>query len=177
MLFRSDRIKLNGWMGEATKASALAKLSRMDVMVGYPAKFRDYAPLAITAGDLYGNVQRASAFNTADNMNELGKRVDRAKWTMNPQTINAYNGGLENYPRFHENWNGAVTYTYRGSFVSLNKPRHVNGAWVYGGMVYTAPVRNWNYDVSFNAAQNLPPITPRFVYLKQQLFVRDYDQS
>ena len=95
-LAMADRIKLNGWMGEATKASALAKLSRMDVMVGYPAKFRDYAPLAITAGDLYGNVQRASAFNTADNMNELGKRVDRAKWTMNPQTINAYNGGLEN---------------------------------------------------------------------------------
>ncbi len=87
-----------------------------------------------------------------------------------------YNGGLENYPRFHENWNGSVTYTYRGSFVSLNRPRHSNGPWVYGNPVYTAPVRNWNYDTSFNTAQNLPPITPRFVYLKQQLFVRDYEQ-
>lgn len=87
-----------------------------------------------------------------------------------------YNGGLENYPRFHENWNATVTYTYRGSFVSLNKPRHANGAWVYGNPVYTAPIRNWNYDTSFNTAQNLPPITPRFVYLKQQLFVRDYEQ-
>jgi hypothetical protein len=87
-----------------------------------------------------------------------------------------YNGGLENYPRFHENWNGTVTYTYRGSFVSLNRPRRSNGAWVFGDPVYTAPIRNWNYDTSFNTAQNLPPITPRFVYLKQQLFVRDYEQ-
>lgn len=87
-----------------------------------------------------------------------------------------YNGGLENYPRFHENWNSTVTYTYRGSFVSLNTPRHANGAWVYGDPVYSAPIRNWNYDTSFNTAQNLPPITPRFVYLKQQLFVRDYEQ-
>lgn len=88
----------------------------------------------------------------------------------------AYNGGLENYPRFHENWNGAVTFTYRGSFVSLNRPRRVNGAWVFGAPHYTAPVRNWNYDTAFNVAQNLPPMTPRFVYLQQQLFVREYEQ-
>lgn len=87
----------------------------------------------------------------------------------------AYNGGLENYPRFHENWTG-FTYTYRGSFVSLNRPRHVNGAWIYGAPQYTAPNRNWDYDTSFNNASNLPPLTPRFVYLKQELFVRDFDQ-
>lgn len=89
----------------------------------------------------------------------------------------AYNGGLENYPRFHENWNGAVTFTYRGSFVSLSRPRHVNGAWVYGGTYYTAPQRNWNYDTAFNDAANLPPITPRFVYLRQELFVRDFERG
>jgi len=87
----------------------------------------------------------------------------------------AYNGGLENYPRFHENWTGN-TYTYRGSFVSLNRPRRVSGAWVYGNPQYTAPNRNWDYDTSFNNAANLPPITPRFVYLRQELFVRDFDQ-
>jgi hypothetical protein len=87
----------------------------------------------------------------------------------------AYNGGLENYPRFHEDWTGD-TYTYRGSFVSLNRPRRVSGAWVYGNPQYTAPNRNWDYDTSFNNAANLPPITPRFVYLRQELFVRDFDQ-
>ncbi len=89
----------------------------------------------------------------------------------------SYNGGLENYPRFHEDWSGAgVTYTYRGSFVSLNQPRHVNGGWVYGSPQYTAPTRDWNYDTTFNNASKLPPISPRFVYLRQELFVRDFEQ-
>jgi hypothetical protein len=87
----------------------------------------------------------------------------------------AYNGGLENYPRFHENWTNR-NYTYRGSFVSLNRPRHQNGTWVYGGNVYTAPNRIWSYETAFNNAANLPPITPRFVYLRQELFVRDFEQ-
>lgn len=83
----------------------------------------------------------------------------------------AYNGGLENYPRFHENWSGK-TLTYRGSLVSLGRPAHVSGGW--GAQSYSPPNRDWNYDVSFNNAANLPPITPRFVYLRQQLFMRDY---
>lgn len=85
----------------------------------------------------------------------------------------AYNGGLENYPRFHENWSGK-TLTYRGSFVSLNVARHVQGQW--GAQSYSPPNRDWNYDISFNNVANLPPLTPRFVYLKQELFVRDFNQ-
>lgn len=85
----------------------------------------------------------------------------------------SYNGGLENYPRFHEKWTGA-TLTYRGSFVSLGKPRRVRSLWA--SQCYTPPIRNWNYDVSFNNAANLPPITPRFVYLRQELFVRDFER-
>lgn len=88
----------------------------------------------------------------------------------------AYNGGLENYPRFHENWSGR-TLTYRGSFVSLTRPRYVDGLWIYGSPYYNAPNRNWDYDTSFNNAANLPPLTPRFVYLRQELFVRDYEQD
>ena len=95
-LSMADRINANSWMQAETKAAALTKLSRMDVMVGYPAKFRDYSELKIDSGDLYGNVQRANMFNTRYNMEGLGRPVDRAKWAMNPQTINAYNGGLEN---------------------------------------------------------------------------------
>jgi hypothetical protein len=84
----------------------------------------------------------------------------------------AYNGGLENYPRLHEDWSGK-TLVYRGSFVSLGKPRHVTGSW--GSQSYSPPARDWNYDTSFNNAANLPPITPRFNYLKQQVFLRDFD--
>lgn len=91
------------------------------------------------------------------------------------QDSGSYNGGLENYPRFHENWSGD-TFLYRGSFVSLDAPQTVNGGWQYGGNRYTAPTRDWDYDQDFNDAANLPPLSPRFVYLRQELFVREFEQ-
>ncbi len=84
-----------------------------------------------------------------------------------------YNGGLENYPRFSENW-GGKTLTYRGSFVSLGIPVHVKGRW--SRQKYNAPNRNWDYDLDFNDADNLPPLTPRFVYLRQESFIRNFQQ-
>jgi hypothetical protein len=87
----------------------------------------------------------------------------------------AYSGGIENYPRFHENWTGK-TLTYDGSFVSLGNARHADGPWQYGGAVYTAPQRNWSFDTRFRSAANLPPLAPRFVYLKQERFSRVYQR-
>jgi hypothetical protein len=86
-----------------------------------------------------------------------------------------YNGGLENYPRFHENWGTGDELRYRGSFVSLNQTRRVNGTW--GDQCYSPPDRNWNYDTDFNQAQNLPPLSPRFVYLRQERFSRDFERN
>lgn len=82
-----------------------------------------------------------------------------------------YNGGLENYPRFHENWSG-VPFTYVGSFVSLGEPKKAQGDWK--NAVYSPPNRIWSYDTQFNTADKLPPLTPRFVYLRQLFFARDY---
>jgi putative endopeptidase len=90
------RIRGNSWMEDATKQAALAKLDKMDVMVGYPDKFRDYSKLVMKPDDLYGNVKRSSAFEWDYQLSDLGKPVDRKKWAMSPATVNAYNGGLEN---------------------------------------------------------------------------------
>ncbi len=90
------RIRGNSWMEEDTKKSALAKLDRMDVMVGYPDKFRDYSKLVMKPDDLYGNVKRSADFEWQYQLSDLGKPVDRKKWAMSPATVNAYNGGLEN---------------------------------------------------------------------------------
>jgi hypothetical protein len=87
-----------------------------------------------------------------------------------------YNGGLENYPRFHENWTG-TNLTYQGSFVSLGEPEHVDGAWCGTGNacnIYNPPNRFWNFDPGYNNAANLPPLTPRFVYVQQVLFTEDF---
>jgi hypothetical protein len=103
-----------------------------------------------------------------------------------------YNGGLENYPRFHEAWQWGpsnnrtyVTFTYRGSFVSLGSSRKAAGRWCYGRDncngydrfygTYEAPRRQWSYDVRFSQGQ-LPPLSPRFVYLKQERFLRDFER-
>lgn len=85
-----------------------------------------------------------------------------------------YNGGLENYPRFHEDWSG-VKFRYRGSFVSFNEPQHVDGHWGTGN-VYDPPTRDWEYDTRFNNINELPPMSPTFVYLRQELFVREFEQ-
>jgi hypothetical protein len=90
------------------------------------------------------------------------------------QDRDEYNGGVENYPRFHEKWDGR-TLRYRGSFVSLYEPLRVDGAWEYGDPQYTAPNRDWGYDSDFDDAANLPPLSPRFVYLRQELFVRQFE--
>jgi len=87
-----------------------------------------------------------------------------------------YNGGLENYPRFHEDWSG-VPFSYLGSFVSLGNPQHVDGSWCGTGNtcnIYNPPDRKWNFDADFNSAANLPPLTPRFVYVQQILFAQDF---
>jgi putative endopeptidase len=68
----------------------------MDVMVGYPDKWRDYSKLKVDAADLYGNVERSGQFEWEYQLSDLDKPVDKKKWLMTPQTVNAYNGGLEN---------------------------------------------------------------------------------
>ncbi len=92
----AKRIQGNSWMGDATKKAALTKLAKMDVMVGYPDKFRDYSKLTMKADDLYGNIKRSAAFEWQYQLDDLNKPVDRKKWAMSPATVDAYNGGLEN---------------------------------------------------------------------------------
>jgi hypothetical protein len=81
--------------------------------------------------------------------------------TGNQETVpgSAYNGGLENLPRFHENWTNKKC-TLTGSLVNLWCSQHATGNWVYGGKYYTAPNRIWSYDTAFNSVANLPPFTP-----------------
>lgn len=126
---------------------------------------------ANSIGPLAGRVATATTINAAF---LSGTDVTGGAEGTAGQDSGAYNGGLENYPRFHEDWDD-VTLTYRGSFVSLEQPEHVDGPWVYGNPQYTAPTRNWGFDTDFRNPANLPPLSPRFVYLRQDLFVRHFE--
>ena len=123
----ADRIRNNPWMSQPTREAGLAKLAKMDVMVGYPDKWRDWSGLKIDAGDLYGNVSRAGEFNRAFELSKLGKPLDRTEWAMSPQTVNAYNGFFENKivfpagflqaPLFSLSADDAVNYGAIGSVI------------------------------------------------------------
>ena len=70
-----------------------------------------------------------------------------------------YGGGLENFPRFLENW-GGVTAFYRGSLVSIAYAQKATNFCGWAGAYYGAPTRNWAFDTRFQDPANLPPGTP-----------------
>lgn len=78
------------WMGPETKQKALDKLHEVTDKIGYPNKWRSYAKLTIEPGDAFGNSMRSREFETAYQLNKIGKPVNRDEWQMTPPTVNAY---------------------------------------------------------------------------------------
>lgn len=91
-LIEAYRESINGlaWMGEETKVEALKKLDSFRAKIGYPEKWIDYSAVEIDPADLLGNVERAHSADVDRHLDEVGKPVDREKWLMTPQTVNAY---------------------------------------------------------------------------------------
>ncbi len=90
------RIEKLTWMSAPTKAKALEKLSKFSVMIAYPDTWRDYSALTLKDGDLYGNVERANAFEWNRQVDRLNEKVDKKEWGMTPPTINAYYSPTKN---------------------------------------------------------------------------------
>jgi putative endopeptidase len=115
------------WMSPATKTQAKAKLAKFTVKIAYPDKWRDYSALQIRRDDLLGNVRRANEFRYADMVSQLGKPVDRTRWGMTPQTVNAYYNASGNEivfpaailqpPFFDVNADDAVNYGAIGAVI------------------------------------------------------------
>ena len=79
------------WMSDETKAKAHEKLATFYVKIGYPDKWRDYTGLTVNPKDsYYANIRRAAEFETLYSLKDEGKPVDKTKWYMSPQTVNAY---------------------------------------------------------------------------------------
>ena len=115
------RIENLEWMSEETKAKALEKLNAFTIKIGYPDTWRDYSALDVNASDsYYANLQRAAKFEQDYSLSFLGKPVDKAKWYMTPQTVNAYYNpssneicfpaGILQYPFFDMSADDAFNY-------------------------------------------------------------------
>jgi predicted metalloendopeptidase len=89
-----NRINNLAWMSPETKKSAIAKLNKSRIKIGYPDKWKDYSALTIQApaegGSYFENVKNLSKWSYNENIAELTQPVDKEKWGMSPQTVNAY---------------------------------------------------------------------------------------
>lgn len=86
----SERINGLEWMSDTTKAKAQEKLAAFTVKIGYPDKWRDYSDLEIKDDSYWANVRRSNIFDMAYQLADVDKPVDKSRWHMNPQTVNAY---------------------------------------------------------------------------------------
>jgi hypothetical protein len=67
-------------------------------------------------------------------------------------------GGVHNFLRFLEGWNGTLNYT--GSLVSIFFSRQATGLYNSGGNNYSPPTRGYTFDTNFLNPVLLPPRTP-----------------
>ena len=115
------RIQNLAWMSDETKAKALEKLNAITIKIGYPDEWRDYSKLDINPEDTYyANLERAAKFEQEYSLSYLGKPVDKKKWYMTPQTVNAYYNpssneicfpaGILQYPFFDMSADDAFNY-------------------------------------------------------------------
>jgi len=85
------RINDLAWMSEETKAKAITKLYSMTIKIAYPDKWKDYSALNVTKDASYfENMLNLSKWRYKKNIAELDKPVDKTKWYMPPQMVNAY---------------------------------------------------------------------------------------
>ena len=88
------RINKLEWMSEETKQKAIEKLKATTIKVAYPDKWKDYSALKIESveegGSYLQNMFNAREWNFNEDLDKLGKPVDKSEWGMAPQIVNAY---------------------------------------------------------------------------------------
>ena len=93
----AEHIKNVTWMSDATKEKALHKLSTFKVKVGYPDKWKDYSKMTLSAdASLFDNLVKVTQWAYQEELDKVGKPVDKTEWGMTPQTVNAYYNPLYN---------------------------------------------------------------------------------
>ena len=87
----AQHIKNVTWMGDTTKEKAMEKLYKFSVKVGYPDKWEDYSKLTMNPEvSLFENITQVGEWAFQKALDKVGKEVDKTKWVLPPQTVNAY---------------------------------------------------------------------------------------
>jgi len=95
-----NRIKKLPWMAPATRQGAIDKLHKLTIKIGYPDKWEDFSKLNIISkekgGNYFNNMMGINRWQITKNIEEFGKPVDKTKWGMPPQMVNAYYNPMYN---------------------------------------------------------------------------------
>ncbi|MBL78553.1 MAG: hypothetical protein CMH70_00580 [Nitrosomonadaceae bacterium] len=94
--------------------------------------------------------------------------VNAAIFTGNVHNRVTDGDGAHVFPRFHEWWHVKPNFPYKasvlnilGSFINLWTSKQANSEWCpAGGDCYSAPIRNWGWDVRFQDPNFWPPFVP-----------------
>ncbi|HMC00132.1 MAG TPA: M13 family metallopeptidase [Flavobacteriaceae bacterium] len=121
-----NRITNVSWMSDETKEKAIEKLLALNVKIAYPdaGNWEDYSKLEINnkenGGSYIQNMINANIWNHNKELEDLGNPVDKSKWIIPPQTVNAgylppYNeiifpAAILQPPFFNFNADDAVNY-------------------------------------------------------------------
>lgn len=105
-------------------------------------------------GNSSGSLSARNASDTTVNTAIVAGFVPSgAKDPTNPSLTYGYSGGLNNFPRFLEDWSNN-TFKYTGSMIELFTSAIAIGEWDTGS-TYVPPNRVWNFDSNF--VDNPPP--------------------
>ncbi len=128
-LRKAFEIRINdlAWMSDVTKQKAIEKLNAFTPKVGYTTKWRTYDGLTINRATYLQNLRNAGVWGYNENINQLGKPVDRTRFGMTPPTVNAsysptmneivFPAGILQFPFFDPNADDAVNYGGIGAVI------------------------------------------------------------
>ncbi|WP_047549649.1 M13 family metallopeptidase [Psychroserpens sp. Hel_I_66] len=118
-----NRIQKLDWMTPETKTKAIEKLDKFTVKIAYPDEWEDYSNMMVKEGNTYAeNMMAVGKWASEKNLSEIGQPVDKSKWGMPPQMVNAYFNPMNNeivfpaailQPPFY-NWTADEAVNYGG---------------------------------------------------------------
>jgi len=87
-----DRLAANDWLSADTRKKAIVKLQKLTIKVGYPDKIDPlFAKFTVDEdASLFANTQRFDELTIAEHFSHWGQPVDRKRWDMSANTVNAY---------------------------------------------------------------------------------------
>jgi putative endopeptidase len=156
-----DDLTTLSWMSPATRKIALQKLDLMAIKVGYPDHPKDYSSVVIRRDAYRDDRTNATVYAVRRRIDDLGKPLDRQRWSAPSPTVNAgYDGGANDItfyagilqaPFFSDSFDDATNYGAMGIIMGHemthafdDSGRHLDG---YGALKdwWTPPdAKNFN---------------------------------